>query len=491
MMRFLLTTILASLLVACSVPTSTEELSPERLRVLFVGNDPSTPEGYGYGGNSEYIAELNQTRVDEYTSFLAEYFDVVQVFAEDYNVEMSNAVDVTIFDALPMELQGLDMSTGERKEWRSSVRDTWKYLPEDFDSPAIIIAGLGAPIGDSLELKIDWSCHCLGEFAFGLDEAHDIFNRPYKVDIRYEDIATPNGIFGYYSGRDVGPTMPMWRVQSTDAHTEAAEYPPGFVSKEGFGDSPDAEIISGGSSIKSRNVTAIGRHGNFLQWGFRASPRFMEDAAKLAFVNSIHYIANFDGEPAYTKRVKGSVPRDRALDYPFRVSDRGQELARAEHERRLKQYEERLALVEAGELDRLTVSRRGVPKMRDQHYYAKLLNQELVEKIGENWNQYLEYYLDNYDYLTTVGNTRIDVDPDAQALGIANNDPAILDAAIDRLGGSDDELAARILARYTNESFDSAGAWREWVDANRDRLYFTETGGYKFLIEPSNSGEKQ
>ena len=490
-MRTALIVVFTIVLAACTEVAPSQEAQPDRLRVLYVGNDPNTPEGYGYGGSPEYIAELNQTRVDEYTSFLDQYFDVVQVFADDYKVEMSQTVDVTIFDALPMELQGLDMETGTRKEWRQSARDEWKYLPADFDRPAIIIAGLGAPIGDSLELKIDWSCHCLGEFAFGVDEAHDIFNRPYKVDIPYEDVATPNGIFGYYSGRDVGPTMPMWRIQTADADTEDAAYPPGFVSKEGFGDSPDAEVMSGGKSIKSTDVVAIGRHGNFLQWGFRASPRFMEESAKLAFVNSVHYIAKFDGRPAYTKRVKGSVPRDRALDYPFKVSDRGQELARAEYERRLRQYEERLALVESGELDRLTVSRRGAPKMRDQHYYAKLLNQDLVEQIGENWNQYLEYYLDNFDYLTTVGRGQVDVDPDAQALGIANNDPAILDAAIERLGGPDDELAARILARYTNESFDSADEWRAWVDTSRDRLYFTETGGYKFLVQPSNSGETQ
>ena len=209
------------------------------------------------------------------------------------------------------------------------VRDKWKYLPDDFVRPAIIIAGVGAPVGDSLKLKIDWSCHCLDEFAFGIDESHDIFNRPYAVDIQYEDVETPNGIFSYYSGRDVGPTMPMWRVQTKKADSDTAKYPSGFVSKEGFGDSPDAEVISGGKSIKSIDVVAIGRHGNFLQWGFRASPRFMTDAAKVAFVNSVHYIANFDGEPAYTKRVKGSYPRERALDYPFRVSDPGQKLARA------------------------------------------------------------------------------------------------------------------------------------------------------------------
>ena len=117
MMRNTLTAVLASALVACSASTPTQEMSPERLRVLYVANNPDTPEGYTYGGNREYIAELNQTRAAEYVSFLEQYFEVAEIYAEDYEVGLSHAVDVTIFDALPLELQGLDMASGSRKNW--------------------------------------------------------------------------------------------------------------------------------------------------------------------------------------------------------------------------------------------------------------------------------------------------------------------------------------------------------------------------------------
>jgi hypothetical protein len=46
------------------------------------------------------------------------------------------------------------------------------------------------------------------------------------------------------------------------------------------------------------------------------------------------------------------------------------------------------------------------------------------------------------------------------------------------------DLARRIMQRYTMESFSGTESWRTWLDTNRDRLFFTDTGGYKFLVAP-------
>jgi hypothetical protein len=43
------------------------------------------------------------------------------------------------------------------------------------------------------------------------------------------------------------------------------------------------------------------------------------------------------------------------------------------------------------------------------------------------------------------------------------------------------ELARHILTRYTIEDFSQPDEWRTWLERNRDRLFFTDTGGYKFL----------
>ena len=50
--------------------------------------------------------------------------------------------------------------------------------------------------------------------------------------------------------------------------------------------------------------------------------------------------------------------------------------------------------------------------------------------------------------------------------------------------GERPELALRMLKRYTNETFTEAGPWRAWLDKHRARLFFTDVGGYKFLVKP-------
>jgi hypothetical protein len=38
--------------------------------------------------------------------------------------------------------------------------------------------------------------------------------------------------------------------------------------------------------------------------------------------------------------------------------------------------------------------------------------------------------------------------------------------------------------RYTDVAFDTPQQWQQWLDSNRDRLYFTDIGGYKFFVVP-------
>jgi len=46
------------------------------------------------------------------------------------------------------------------------------------------------------------------------------------------------------------------------------------------------------------------------------------------------------------------------------------------------------------------------------------------------------------------------------------------------------DAARNLLSRYTNQSFGSAEEWQSWFDSNRDRIYFSDVGGYKFLVIP-------
>jgi hypothetical protein len=51
-------------------------------------------------------------------------------------------------------------------------------------------------------------------------------------------------------------------------------------------------------------------------------------------------------------------------------------------------------------------------------------------------------------------------------------------------------MAKRILLRYTKTSFDDfpdAKTWAAWLKQNRDRLYFSEGDGYKWIVIPEQS----
>ena len=63
-----------------------------------------------------------------------------------------------------------------------------------------------------------------------------------------------------------------------------------------------------------------------------------------------------------------------------------------------------------------------------------------------------------------------------------NNDRAISELE-KSTSGIEADRARRILTRYTMASFPSASEWRKWYDTYRDRFFFTESGGWKFMID--------
>ena len=44
--------------------------------------------------------------------------------------------------------------------------------------------------------------------------------------------------------------------------------------------------------------------------------------------------------------------------------------------------------------------------------------------------------------------------------------------------------ARKALGRYTRESFQTPEEWQAWFKKSRDRIFFTNAGGYKFLVRP-------
>lgn len=82
-----------------------------------------------------------------------------------------------------------------------------------------------------------------------------------------------------------------------------------------------------------------------------------------------------------------------------------------------------------------------------------------------------------------------EVDEDVKSLGIPNDDKRLLDTAIRLLeSGKDVDKARRILTRYTLNDFATAGEWRAWYEKYKNKLFFTEAGGWVFLVNSREPG---
>lgn len=154
----ILTFLLALLLSASlSVAQDSAASSPDTnsLRVLLVSHDPASPKMSFADMAKARTHRLYRERAAAWEALLRYHFEHVKVvYGDDYHVAMSDAVDVTIFDARPKALtaakRGKDPVTGE------STYEAATYLPESFDRPAILIADNAPRIGEPLGLKLDW-----------------------------------------------------------------------------------------------------------------------------------------------------------------------------------------------------------------------------------------------------------------------------------------------------------------------------------------------
>lgn len=481
-----------------------QPITESPLSILFVGVNPHKPlsaDDRQDTSNPERREKLQQARTGDWEQFLKKYFQTVKVvYGEDYKEAMSSKYDVTIFDTVPPLLRDVDTinpETGYRINTRS------EYLSKNYRAATVMIGTPAAMIGEGRELKIDWECQCLGARAFGMKLDNPIFNRPYKVDIHEEQVKTPDNYTPFYAGRNLGTTMPMWRVQ-TESYRDGNGFPIGLVSTGyGFDNGVDAEWISGGHSDKGVDATAIGRHANFLFWGFAASPSYLTKSARLAFVNAVHYIAHFAGARQITRKIKSVALRSDLQESQWLLSDEGSTryvaLLEKEREEDGESRQRALAKKRAGkpldgfEEESLVNNPEQPPVTREE--IIREQPDALQKRFGHDFAAYEKYYTENMDYFFSPPGGdygEAHVDQDAKSLGIANNNIRLLDTAVQMLEkGEHKKVARRILLRYTEVPFDefddNANSWAAWLKQNRDRLYFSEGDGYKWIVIPEKS----
>lgn len=472
------------------------------LNVLYVGYQPEKPfpEKAGHFTiaylSSERIKDDYNNRYPEFMNYLETVFQNVHgVDARDYKAEMSSDYDVTIFDQIPnpvSEAEVITDSNGQRTGYTPA-----KYLDEDFDHASVFIGHTAPVMTTPIGSKLDWYCLCLDADAHSLNTDHPIFKGPLEVSLTFETKPTPSGTFHYASGVNLPKEMPMWQVQ-TEGYMEGKGYRIGQVaSNDGFLDSPETEFISSGVCTKDINAVAIGRHGNFLLWGFSASPDYMTKEAKKVFANAVYYMKQFKGQKIIAKKLERLIfSRDYVKEIRYGLTEEGYQgylaLIRGFYDKNEKERTDAILKKEKGE--KLTdeeediIKRPSRPRKPDMPWeeYTKRYMGKFSEQFGTDVKSYLKYLDDNFEYLgyeKDKGYYGLVVDEDVKALGVSNRKIELLETCIALLNkDKDTELANRILKRYTNENFNSVKEWTSWFQLNKDKLFFTEAGGYKWLV---------
>jgi hypothetical protein len=276
---------------------------------------------------------------------------------------------------------------------------------------------------------------------------HEIFQKPFKVEPEFEQWDTPSNYHRRNLTEDKLPDkMKVWRVQNIGQRSGSV-----VARAYGFTDSPDAEaLVKGFNTGKEYGAVGVGRHGNFLQWGYSASPSKMTEAGKKLFLNCICYIHRFDGKAPLIRRAS---------------SDRLNAL--------------RLAAI----ITRISGDKK--------EFFTRTFPTELWEKYGTDPDGLVKYYRENLEFIYRDRTNCID--SELKSLGLdSNRSLDSLERLIDLLQDETKADTARLLlARYTNQSFRDSEDWKQWFENNRDRIYFSDVGGYKYLVVPEGYLEKQ
>jgi hypothetical protein len=189
--------------------------------------------------------------------------------------------------------------------------------------------------------------------------------------------------------------------------------------------------------VKHYGDIGIGRQGNFLQWGYCDPPSQMTEAGRRLFLNCIHYIHRFDGKAPL-------------------VHERGNRRQNA------LSWAASLAIAPDDQ------------KIRVQRAFPK----EVWDKYQADAEGLLAYYKANLELV--YWDHVYHVDEELKSLGFASNRKVETLARLFELrkDPAHREIAQRLLDRYTDTGteFD--------FQNGRDRIYFTDIGGYKFKVVP-------
>lgn len=501
--RFLYAGMLLVMLIAAASLFAGNSHPKSPLKILFVGYDPSRalPEftrSYPGGmSKEEFIAEY-PVRMPAFKKLLTQYFSNVKTEdCRDWKPADSDPYDVTIFDFKP---NAIEEARQVKKADGSIDYISARYLPDNFSKPVVFIASTADEMGRSLGLKLDWLCLCLDADAHHIKLHHPIFNGPLeKVTPTLVRKKTPDGIYHYSTGDTVPKEIPMWRVQK-EGYLDNKNVRIGLVSRGNrFDEGPDVERISSGVCAKDVRAVALGRQGNFFLWGFGASPAQMTEEAKKVFVNVVAYMDQFDGKLPITKKyndrmattddvreIIANASRKIYNEYVEEI-EKFNETNAKEKKRIDEKKASGQALTSTEEQSLMYLGR--PEKIQTWEQFLKGIMGKYAARFGTDAAAFQKYMRDNFNYIYCDPDAffTYSIDEDVQKIGVSNHSLKLLDTCIDMLShNQQNELALRVLKRYTGENFTEASDWSSWLAKHRNKLYFSETDGYRFNINTYN-----
>ena len=488
-----------SLLFCCFLGLNAQK--KQAVSVLYVGGSPEVETvGLAEKPDPAIVAKSAAERTAAFEKFLKKNFKTVKVVdAKDYHYSMSDYYDVTIIDGTPAPIAPGIREVDEHGRMIRYARP--QYFPLDFNRPVITIAEAGEEMGRRIGTKNDWYCLCLEDLALGWNASHPIFQGPVKVKL--ETSMQPTPAAAAEIAEMMGEALPaetemflMQTINYTDKVKDNYTYRVGMVSRPGgYLDSPETEVITGGKCAKSIDAVAIGRHANWLTWGFAASPAYMTETAKALFVNAVVYMKQFAGQHPIARKFNDGVSTRDHIGMERNRMSRSMWEAYNEQNRQFNQLVDSLKTVikdqkaRGEKVDPNIAIYENFPAQKMVTYREFLLQQDrgkgLYAVFGTDEKAYQDYYDKNYGWFwCPEGSYELAIDDEVRYLGIPNNDIRILDKCISMLEKNDPEkdIAETVLKRYTLCRFETAKEWRDWYNRYHDKLFFTESGGYLWLV---------
>src|SRR3569623_621280 len=198
MLRLVLISLAPALLPLGAVVFADDEPPPDKspLRVLYAGN-------------------CYRARADDFADFLGQHFSKGTVaWRTNFKPSDADEHDVVIFDWTSMWPRDKEGKIDDKRSVPAAPMPP--TLPRSFPRPTVLIGQVGGQVASSLALKIHGLCGCLQGSAHGGAPTHEIFQRPFPVELTFKEDDTPAKYRDWPGGAELGKKLKVWKVQHNE-----------------------------------------------------------------------------------------------------------------------------------------------------------------------------------------------------------------------------------------------------------------------------------